>query len=293
MSPEEPPQTLVRELSDSEKKLKGLFDKRDHFNEESKVYREMRDDLHQKRKDILDRIQDIRAKKSKLLEEMKAAKARRDMFNEKARALIGIKRKKDTDSKKEDPYEDLHTIEIDLRKLEDLYQTRSHTLEKEREIVKSIEQKRKKIKELQAKEPIFQAAIVEAHTKEEEIKEYRRLSDEEHKTVHEIYLKLKEINEKMDEFSPSIDHLRKEADKRHEEFLKVRKQADAYHQKAVELRERVLQLRSERNKLRSDARAIVNDQNKKVSDVLDDEGKLDDAAEKAVEMLLKKGKISL
>ena len=59
MSPEELPQELVKELSDSEKRLKALYEKRDHFNEEGKVYREMRDDLHQKRKDILNRIQPL------------------------------------------------------------------------------------------------------------------------------------------------------------------------------------------------------------------------------------------
>lgn len=293
MPPEELPQDLVKELSDSEKRLKNLYEKRDHFNEEGKVYREMRDDLHKKRKNILDKIQHIRAKRSQLLEEMKAAKSRRDMFNDKARSILGIKRKRDQDAKKADPYEDRHTIEMELRKLEDLYQTRSHTLAKERDIVKSIEEKRSKLKELEAKEPVFQAARVEAQTKDEEIKEYRRLADEEHAKVQELYTKLKEIHEKLDEFSPTLDHLRKEADKRHEEYLKVRKQADSYHQRAMELRERVLALRSERNKIIKDAKDIIKDQNKKVSEELDDDEKLDDAADKAVEMLLKKGKISL
>ncbi|MBN1390573.1 MAG: hypothetical protein JXA22_08030 [Candidatus Thermoplasmatota archaeon] len=293
MSSEEVPEELVKELTDSEKRLKALYEKRDHFNEEGKVYREMRDDLHGKRKEVLLNIQKIRDERTKLLEEMKAAKARREMFNEKARTILGIKRRSDGEVKKADPYEDIRTIEIELIKLEDLYQTQSHSIAKEREIVKSIEVYRKKLKEIKAKEPVFQAAKVEAQSKEEEIREYRRLADEEHARVNEIFEKLKELNKKMDEISPVLDHLRKEADKRHEEYLKVRKQADVYHQKAMELREKVISLRQERDQLRRDSRALIDNQNEMVNKELSDKDKLDDAADRAVDMLLRKGKITL
>ncbi|MFW3145194.1 MAG: hypothetical protein ACMUIE_00095 [Thermoplasmatota archaeon] len=293
MSPEEIPQELMKELSDSEKRLKGLLDKRDHFNEEAKVIREMRDDLHKKRKGILEQIQDIRAKRGQILEELKSAKSRRDAYNQRVRDLLGIKRRTDQDMKERDPFEDISTLEIELRKLEETYQTKAHSLEKEREIVKSIEEKRKKLEKLQAKEVTFKAERVQAQTKEDEITEYRRLADQEHSNVKELFNKLQEINEKLDEYSPTLDHLRKEGDKRHEEFLKTREHADSYHQKAMDLREKVLQLRQERDKLKKDARELIEDQNKKVRDELEDEGKLDEAADKAVDLLLKKGKISL
>ena len=52
-------------------------------------------------------------------------------------------------------------------------------------------------------------------------------------------------------------------------------------------------LREERNQMIRDSRSIIEDQNKRVSEELDDEEKLDDAADKAIEVLLKKGKINL
>lgn len=293
MSPDDIPKELLTELSDSEKKLTALFEKRDHFNEEAKTIREMRDDLHERRRKVFDQIADIRAKKGQLVEEMKAAKSRRDMYNEKARRMSGGRRSRDSEKKEELTYEDINTLTRDLEKLQKQYETMSHTLEKERDIVKAIDEKRRKLQELKAKEPDFKAERIQAETLEEEIKEYRRLADQEHALVQELYLKLKEINEELDEYRPTIDHLRKEADKRHEEYIKVRKQADSYHQKATELREKVLQLRDERNKLRKEARAVVEDQNKKVKDELEDQEKLDDAADKAVDVLLKKGKITL
>lgn len=293
MSPDEVPQELMKELSDSEKRLKGLYEKRDHFNEEAKVIREMRNDLHSRRRAIISQLQELRDKRVKLLEEMKAAKQRRDSFNQRVRDLLGIKRKKDKDARETSPYEDKRTLEIELRKLEELYQTKAHTLEKEREIVKSIEEKRRKILELESQVDDHKAIVFEAKTKEDEITEYRRLADEEHARVQELHERLKEIHEKLDEQSPTLDHLRKEADKRHEESIKKREQADSYHQKAMELREKVIGLRKERDQLRKDARDLIQDQNKKVDEELADEEKLEDAADKAVDMLLKKGKITL
>ncbi len=291
MSPDEMPEELLKDLSNSEKRLTALFEKRDHFNDESKVIREMRDDLHLRRKRILDQLSDLRDKKGQLLEEMKAAKARRDLYNQKARNLRGVR--KEPGNKETIFYEDINTIDRDLKKLEEEYQTRSHSLEKERGIVKAIDEKRRKLKELKAKEPEFKAERVQAETADDEIKEYRKLADQEHQKVQEIFEKLRDLNDQLDEFRPSLDHLRSEADKRHEEYLKVRKQADSYHQKATELREKVLQLRGERDRIRRESKVVIDEQNKMVSRSLDDEGKLDEAAEKAVEMLLKKGKISL
>lgn len=293
MSPEEIPKELLKELSDSEKKLNSLYEKRDHFNEEAKVIRDMRDGLHQQRKRIFSQLDVIKEQKSKLLDEMKAAKARRDTYNEKARNLSGRRRKRDSEQKEAEMYEDLTTLELDIRKLEQEYQTKAHSIAKERDIVKAIEEKRKKILDLREKEPEFKAERVEAESVEDEIKEYRRLSDQEHQKVQEIYLKLQEINKRFDEYRPTLDHLRKEADKKHEEYLKTRQQADSYHKKATELREKVLQMRDERNRIRNEARKVIEDQNKMVNEKLGDEEKLEDAADKAVELLLKKGKISL
>ncbi len=293
MSPEPVPQDLIKDLSDSEKRLKGFYGKRDYFNEEAKVIREMRDDLHDKRRTIFDQISDIRDKKGEIIEDMKRAKARRDGYNERARALRGGPGR-GQEGKKENLYEDIHTIEVELRKLEERYQTQpAKNLEAERTLVNSIESQRKKLKDLRAKEPEFRVEEIKETSLEEEADDFRRLADEEHAKVQELYKSLKEVEKRLDEYYPTLKHLKSEADKRHEEYLKIRKQADSYHAKAMEIREKVLQMRSERDKIRREAREIIDEQNKQVKKALDNMDSLDEAAEEAMGLLIKKGRISL
>jgi phosphoserine phosphatase len=291
MDPDEVPQELVRELSDGEKRLRSIYERRDALNEQAKIVRELRDDLHGKRKGILEQLRSIRDDRAAIIEEMKAARSRRDLYNERARALQGFKRKKDGAVK--DPYEDMVVLQKDLDELEHRYQTSTLSMAKERELVSQIEAKSRKLKELRGQGEVFQVHRSELLSKEEEIVELRRLSDEEHKKVMELSGKLDLLQKELDSLSPSLDHLRSEADKRHQEYLELREQADSFHRKSLELREKVVALRGERDKLRRDARALVEDQNKTVKDALDDGNKLNEVADRAVELLLKKGKVSL
>ncbi|MCK5774118.1 MAG: hypothetical protein KAH57_10060, partial [Thermoplasmata archaeon] len=285
-------QDLMKELSESEKKLKSLYDKRDYFNDEAKVHREMRDDLHKKRRAILDEISVYREKKDEIAQKLKAAKERRNAYNEKARLLRGDRKPRSEGDP--EPFENAYTLDIELKKLENQYEVHpTDNLQKERALVKRIDEIRRKLLEVRGKEEKDQMARVEGETVEDEITEYRSLADQEHLKVQKFYEEMMAIDDKLKEYYPTINHLRSESDKKHEEYLKIRKHADSYHQRATELREKVLQMRNERDKLRNEARDLINDQNRSVSDALDDEGALDDAAGKAVELLLKHGKIDL
>ncbi len=292
MSPDEVPQDLIKELSDSEKKLKSLYDKRDYFNEEAKVHREMRDDLHKKRRVILDEISGYREKKDEIAQKLKAAKNRRNAYNEKARLLRGDNKPRSEGDP--EPIENAYTLEIELKKLEKQYEIHpTKNIQKERELVNRIDDIRRKLLEARSKKDDDEVARVEVETVEEEITEYRSLADQEHLKVQRFYEEMMAIDDKLKEYYPTINHLRSESDKKHEEYLKIRKHADSYHQRATELRERVLQMRGERDRLRNEARELINDQNRSVKVALDDEGALDDAAGRAVEMLLKRGRIDL
>jgi len=294
MSDEEFSQELTAELSNAEKKLKLLYDRRDHFQEEAKVFREMRDDLHDKRRSILDSMAELKAEKEGLYDQVKEAKSRRDLYNEKVGLLSGTLRRRRDDDRKGQPYEDRITLEIELKKLEKKYETiPSKDLAAERETVKQMDEIRRKLQRILEKEPDRARVIQEFSTAEEEIDGYRQMADREHLRMQELYGRIKEIDVRLKEQYPSINHLRAESDKRHEEYLKAREQADSYHAKATELRERVLQLRQEKRKILNEARSVVDEQNAKVREALEDDDRLDEAADHAVAALMKKGKITL
>jgi uncharacterized coiled-coil DUF342 family protein len=295
MSGDEVSKELQSELSNAEKRLKVLYEKRDHFQEEAKVFREMREDLHQKRRAVLDNMAELKGKKEALYAEIKETKARRDHYNEKAGILSGaIRKRRDDDRKNSHPYEDRSTLELELRKLETAYETNPQKdLAKERDLVKKIDGIRKKLEAIYATEPERQKVAEEVRSSEDEIEDFKRRADLEHARINELFGQIREIDATMKELYPSINHLRGEGDKRHEEYLKARSQADSYHNKAMELRERVLQLRDERRKIQNEARAVIDEQNRSVKAALDDGEKLETAADAAVELLLKKGKIRL
>ncbi len=294
MTGEEVSEELQAELSNAEKRLRTIYERRDAFQEEAKVFRDIRNDLQEKRRSTLDTISELKVQKDELYAQINEAKARRDHFNEKAGLISGTIRRRRDDDKKAEPYEDRITLEIEIGKLEKQYETiPAKDLASERKLVAQIEEKRKKLHAILEKEPEREMKATEYKNAEDEVQDYRQKADDEHKRMNELYGKVREIDQKMKDIYPTINHLRAEGDKNHEEYLKARAQADAQHQKAMELRDHVLQMREEKRKILNEARSVVDDQNRKVRDVLEDESKLDSAADEAVNLLMKKGKISL
>jgi phosphoserine phosphatase len=292
MTGDEVSEELQTELSNAEKKLKAIYDRRDAFQEEAKVFRDMRNDLQAKRREVLDRISAWRGEKDELYARIKEAKARRDHYNERAGILSGTLRKRKDDNKGV-PYEDRFTLELELHKLEERYETVPLKIDKERELVEQIDGLRKKLNAILEKEPERERRSTEIKSTEDEVEDFRRRADEEHKLMNELFGSVRTIDAKIKDAHPTVNHLRSECDKNHEEYLKARAQADGQHQKAMELRDRVLQMREEKRKILNESRNVINEQNRKVKEELDDEGKLDSAADEAVNLLLKKGKISL
>ena len=84
-----------------------------------------------------------------------------------------------------------------------------------------------------------------------------------------------------------------EANKKHEEYLEARAKADEQHKQALEMRTKVLQIRGAAQAEIRESRQILKQQRQTVRRELYDEKKLDEFAAKAVESLLKKGKVEI
>ena len=95
------------------------------------------------------------------------------------------------------------------------------------------------------------------------------------------------------ELTAQLAALATEADKKHEEFLKIRARADEFHQKATEMRAKVLTIEDARRSEIREARNLLRQQNITVRKVLLDERKLDKAADDALQLLLKKGRVEM
>ena len=89
----------------------------------------------------------------------------------------------------------------------------------------------------------------------------------------------------------SISHLIAEANKNHEAYVAIKEKADGFHEKSQEMRKKLMAIRNEK---RDEARAgkkLVTDHNKDVKKQMGSEEDLDAAADDALQLLLKKGKV--
>src|SRR5438093_13134832 len=120
-----------------------------------------------------------------------------------------------------------------------------------------------------------------------------RAADKEHELVVKLNTEAKDRHEKVGALAGQIAALAADADKKHEEYLKVRERADELHGKAMEMREAVLTIRNTARAEIREARNLLRQQNVTVRRELLDERKLDKAAEEALQLLLKKGRVEM
>jgi uncharacterized coiled-coil DUF342 family protein len=119
------------------------------------------------------------------------------------------------------------------------------------------------------------------------------MADEEHKKVVALSNQAQEIHDRITLIIKSVSHLVAEANKNHEAYVKLKERADAYHQKAVEMREKLMAMRNEKRDEIREARKRIKEQNIEVKKALYDKGKREKAADDALEILLKKGKVEI
>jgi uncharacterized coiled-coil DUF342 family protein len=120
-----------------------------------------------------------------------------------------------------------------------------------------------------------------------------RAADKEHELVVKLNAEAKERHEKLGGLVGQISALTADANKKHEEYLKIRTRADELHQKAMEMRESVLTIRNTHRAEIREARNLLRQQNITVRRELLDERKLDRAAEEALQLLMRKGRVEM
>jgi uncharacterized coiled-coil DUF342 family protein len=267
-----------------------LIQRRDALNAEAAVFREERDLLHKQKKDLADGMRALRDERNRLVDEMRGHRGRRNELQGKARELIKLKRKVRVQLRGSISGE-LDRLRKEVKGLEMRQQTSTLKLEDENALLDDLREKLKNLKSLEHLKSEQDKIGREVRDLDASITDLFRAADKEHELVVRLNNEANERHEKITGFGAQIATLAAEADKKHEEFLKIRARADELHQKAAEMREKVLSIRdAQRSEIR-EARNLLRQQNITVRKELLDEGKLDKAAEAALQLLLKKGRV--
>jgi len=280
------------ESEDAEKKLQTLYGKRDTLNEEAKVYREERDQLNQEKQKLYSRIDALKLEREKAFEMLNIHKGKRDNYQSLAKELIRSRRDRSTDILPA-LVKEVAMLRTAIKECEWEQQTTPMSIKKERDLIEKLKSKQE---ELKAKErAMAKQSQVKGDIEDlsENITEMFQKADSEHALVQKHYTDAKAYKKEMDDTFEKIKDLASMADKCHLKFLKCRERADEFHQKATEMREQVMSIRRLAREERQKARELINEQNRQVKDTLEDEDKLDKAADDSLKALLQQKKITL
>ena len=328
-------EALQIKLSNSEKKLRDFFEKRDGLNEEARFLRNERDSLNSRKREIIESIRKIRDKRKAEMDDLKRRRdeatglyrIQRDRLNAMvkvqkrkrkgyAESLSSRDEKEDGASKNRiDPLTEINMLNMEMQALLTNYEITSMSKKKELETMERVKTLNKQIKDLEKELPEYKREQMKNEKKAIEKADILQEHDLTHQDVmqlsqkaqefHGLYIKendkfkkkldgiYKKCQDEIEKKEKSLQHLSREADRRHREFLAMKDRADHFHKRAMELRGTVLLLREERTAVERQMRDMIDEQNKAVMEALDNEEKQEEAADKALELLKKGDKINL
>lgn len=278
------------ELEIAEKKYQAFIEKREELNALAENVAKERDTLHDQKKKLIEEMKELKSKKDSLVQEMRKHKELRNELQKKAKEFSDKRRergKKVYASVKEE----LEATKAEVQMLEMKQQTVPLTLQAENDLLDLIKRRKEDMKRLEKVAEEQGNILGDIKDLSGQIDELRKKADEEHEHVILLASKIQEYRDRIVKLVNDIAHLIAEANKKHEQFLKVKETATSQHLKAMEMREKVIVSRKEKWREREEARKILVEHRAEVKKALDDKEKLDKAADEAVKELFKKGKV--
>jgi uncharacterized coiled-coil DUF342 family protein len=282
----------LEQLKDAEKKYQAYIQRRNELNDMAKVIREERDMINNSRKDHKDEMDKLKKERDELVAKMRHHKELRNKFQEEAKKLIEAKRKKKGEVFRNLPMR-VEELKADVQMLEYRQETVPMSPQEENDLIEKIRLKREEFNKIKVKLEKQKEVEIDISDKDNAIDELFKKADEQHKLVQKYYKDNQKKHEKymklVNELSVSIA----EANKKHGQYKEIRDEAQKVHEKAFEMKSKIIAIKGERRKRWDEAKKAIKEQNIKARKAVMDEKKLDEIADKSVNVLKKGGKISL
>lgn len=282
----------LTEEQNAEKRYRSHIEKRNELNDQAREFAEQRNMLNAERRETIEEIKELRDERDGYNKQMRHHKKKRNGYQDKAKSLIEKKRSKRKGIHK-DLDRDLETMKADAEMMEVKQQTVPLTIDEENELLDKLKGQYEEIKRLEEAQDEQDAILADVKDVDEKITMLFKMADEEHEKVKVFNAKAKEVHDRIVLMSKSINHLIAEANKNHENYVKIKERADSYHKKATEMREKLMAMKNIKRDEIKKSRQLIKEQNKSVRNALADEKKLDKAADDALEKLFKKGKVEI
>lgn len=283
----------ISELQRAEEKYQALVNKRNALNAEAFEIRKTRDMLNDRKRELLDAVYEVKKKKDSRASEMREHKAKRNELNKKAKELIQLKRELHKHSPDSEVIRDLERLAREFDALERRQQTESMTIAEENDLIQRLRNnlsERNRLSSIAKRGEEIGGKVGEINKQIDEMFENSR---KEHELVVSTYTEVQALGEEMNSKMNEVSLLINEANKRHKEFIDKKGEADKAHQEAMEMRTLILERRKERKENFLERKRAIQEQNSATQKVLFDREASEQEADKQLQELLKRGKISL
>jgi len=282
----------LEQIKNAEKKYQALIDKRNELNTLAKFSRDERDTLNQKRKEIRDAMDVCKAQRDALVKQMKEHKEKRTRYQQQAKDLIAAKRKKKGNVIKNLPLQ-AEELKIDIQLMEYEQETTPMDTRAENKLIEKIKLKRREYASLKVQLEKQHLIETDLSDVDKAITDLFKKADEEHRQVVHFYEESQKKHEEFLKIVNEIATLITESNKKHKQYMKLKEEAQNHHDKAVEMRSKIIGAKKERMQVFQEAREILRNQNILAKKALNDQDKLEKAAEDSVTALKNGKKVSL
>ena len=283
---------VTSELDKAEIKLQSLRDKRDQINEEAAGARQERDMLNDKRGALVEEMRAAKRQRDAVVRDMRQHRDRRNEMHRHAHELIELKRKARGGLKK-GIGSDIGRLRKEVEDMDRKQQTTVLTLAEENELIDQLRAAIKEVRQLEAAKGAQDQIFKEVKEIDAAIDTLLEDAEKEHHEVIALAGKANELHDRVTQHVRDISVLIAEANKKHQAFVALRERADAEHAKVMEMQGKVLSERKASRAEEVETRKILRAQSKAVRSALLDKKKLDEAADHALEELLRKGKVEI
>jgi uncharacterized coiled-coil DUF342 family protein len=283
----------ISELDRAEEKYSALIEKRNKLNDDASEIRKARDMLNDQKKKLFDEVLEIKKLKDEKAAEMRSHKLLRNELNAKAKELIQLKRDLYRNAPDNDIYREIDRLNREFDRLERKQQTETLTIPEENEVIQKMRTnlaERNRLLSVSQKGEKIAGKLSELNAQIDSIFEQAR---KEHEMVTSLYAEVQSAGEQMSSKLAEASILVSESNRRHREYIEKREEADKCHAEAMEMRALILERRRERREKVNESRQAIREQNLSVRKTLFDERASEEEAEKQLQELLKRGKISL
>ena len=288
-----PDSDLRDELQAMEARVRKMRDSRNGYSDQARTAADKRNAIQGQYKEHKEKVDLVLAEVKAIRAEVRMHKEKRNAIQAQLKDIIsqakGHRKEKGT---KKSATAEYAQLKHDVAGLERTFETSSVGQKKEKEMIKSIKEMKRRIAELAPEVVQFEMIAVDLSDMDTAIKTLKSEADASHQAMLEAVGRADAMSKEVDEAFTHRDFLKAEGDRFHNEFVEMRKKSDQVHEKITELMVNVNEIRDKLSMARDERKSWMVDHNASVKSEMQTGAESEDVADALLSSLQKQGSVT-